>query len=322
MQRTNYSLLNWKGGSLFMNRRDFLQTALISGAGVAALSSLPMRLLAKENVRKISILHTNDLHSRIEPFPSDAGRYAGKAGFARRASVVAEIRNENPNVLLLDAGDILQGTPYFNFYQGEVEFRLMTEMGYDAATIGNHDFDAGIERLAELADMAGFPLINANYDFSSTPMEGKAINNKVFELDGVKVGVYGLGIELNGLVPSDLYGKTSYHDPLEIARQEEALLKTQIGCDLIICLSHLGFEYESHKISDIKIAEKTSYTDLVIGGHTHTFMDKPKLVKNAENKMCRVFQVGFAGINLGRVDFYFNAQNKEIFSLASSLSIS
>jgi 5'-nucleotidase len=305
-----------------MNRRNFLKYSGLGGIGAAALSSLPLNLLAMQDVRKITILHTNDVHSRIEPFPMDGSRNQGLGGFARRASMVREIRNENENVLLFDAGDILQGTPYFNFYQGELEIKLMSEMGYDAAAIGNHDFDAGIERLSQLAELATFPFISSNYNFSSTIMDEKSINNKVFDLNGIRVGVYGLGIELDGLVPDSLIGDTVYKDPLEIAMQEEEMLKTQKNCDLIICLSHLGFEYESHKISDIVIGKNTRYTDLIIGGHTHTFLSEPRLVKNAESAGCRVFQAGWAGINLGRVDFYFNAKKNNIFTLASSVSIS
>jgi 5'-nucleotidase len=292
-----------------MKRRDFIQqasatTALVTlgGFGLQSFSSIP-------KTSKITILHTNDVHSHIDVFGPEDGRNANKGGVARRASLIESIRNENPHTLLLDAGDIFQGTPYFNYYGGELEFRLMSKLKYDVATIGNHDFDNAIEGLYAQLPHAKFEFISANYDFSNTIMNTHVKPYKVFRKDGVKIGVFGLGIELNGLVDPAMYKETKYLDPVEMTQEMTRILKTDEKCDLVICLSHLGYDYKnnSDKISDLKLAALTKDIDLIIGGHTHTFLPKPTVVKNSVGNNILVNQVGCYGINLGRIDFYFDA---------------
>ncbi|MGA8853816.1 MAG: metallophosphatase [Christiangramia sp.] len=291
-----------------MKRRYFIQntaaaTAFIGLGGLSSLSFKPDR-------KHITILHTNDVHSHIEPFGPDAGRNANLGGVARRATLVEQVRKENPNTLLLDAGDIFQGTPYFNFYGGELEFKLMSMLKYDAATIGNHDFDNGIDGLYAQLPHAKFPFIISNYDFSNTIMDGKVQNYKVFEKDGIKIGVFGLGIELHGLVNDKLYKETKYLDPVEIASDTTQKLKKEENCDLVICLSHLGYEYSNeNKISDMELAKKTENIDLIIGGHTHTFLEKPTVATNKAGKKVLVNQVGCYGLYLGRIDFYLDSEN-------------
>jgi 5'-nucleotidase len=228
-------------------------------------------------------------------------------GVARRAALIESIRRENPNVLLLDAGDIFQGTPYFNYYGGELEFKLMSMMQYDLATIGNHDFDNGIDGLFAQLPNAGFEFVSANYDFKNTIMNGHVKPYKIIDKDGIKVGVFGLGIGLDGLVDKKNYKETVYNDPLTVAQDMSRILKHEKKCDLVICLSHIGYQYknEPDKISDTKLATLTQDIDLIIGGHTHTFLDKPTVLKNAVGKDVLVNQVGCYGINLGRIDFYF-----------------
>jgi 5'-nucleotidase len=259
---------------------------------------------------KITILHTNDVHSHIEAFGPNDGRNANKGGVARRAALVESLRKNNPNTLLLDAGDIFQGTPYFNFYGGELEFKLMSMLKYDVATIGNHDFDNGINGLYAQLPHAKFDFISANYDFKNTVMDTHVKPYKTFVKDGIKIGVFGLGIELQGLVNKAAYKETVYLDPIEIAKDMSRVLKTEEGCDLIICLSHLGYEYKKipSKISDIKLAKATQDIDLIIGGHTHTFLDKPTVETNAVGKSVLVNQVGCYGLYLGKIDFYFDAK--------------
>ena len=295
-----------------MKRREFLQqtaatTAFISlgGIGLTSLSSSVQQ-------KKITILHTNDVHSHIDPFGPNDGRNPNKGGVARRASLIDSIRLDNPNTLLLDAGDIFQGTPYFNYYGGELEFKLMSKLKYDAATIGNHDFDNGIDGLYTQLPYAEFEFLSANYDFSNTIMNGQVKPYKVFIKDGIKIGVFGIGIQLDGLVIKDMYKETIYLDPIEISQDMSRILKEEEGCDLIICLSHLGYNYgSSEKISDLKLAENSTNIDLIIGGHTHTFLPKPTVVKNSKGNNMLVNQVGCYGINLGKIDFYFdNDKNK------------
>lgn len=288
-----------------MKRRTFIKQTAAAGA-LASIGSFGLLSFTPEKQRKqITILHTNDTHSHIEPFDSEHAEFPGMGGVAKRYSLISQIRRDNPNTLLLDAGDIFQGTPYFNFYGGELEFKLMSKLGYDAATIGNHDFDNGIEGLLAQMPHAEFPFVSANYDFSNTVLEDRVKPYEVFIMDGIKIGVFGLGIELEGLVGKKLFKETRYLDPVEMATETVSQLKNQENCQLVICLSHLGYHYNSDKISDLDLAAKTKDIDLIIGGHTHTFLPKPTIVKNSINKNVLVNQVGWAGINLGRIDFFF-----------------
>ena len=295
-----------------MDRRKFIAKTSASTAYVG-LGGLSLNSCLGESKKRLTIVHTNDVHSHIDPFPKNHSRFPNLGGLARRATLVDAIRKENPNTLLFDAGDIFQGTPYFNFYGGELEFKLMSMLKYDAATIGNHDFDNGIDGLFAQLPHASFELLSANYDFSKTIMNGYVKPYKTYFANGLKIGVYGIGIELKGLVTKKLYRETQYLDPYEITTEVEKQLKEEENCDLIICLSHLGYHYKDiEKPDDLKLAAKTKYTDLIIGGHTHTFLDKPTITKNSNGSNILVNQVGCYGINLGRVDFYFDsAKNKE-----------
>ncbi len=300
-----------------MSRRKFIKQTLISGFGLANLNLIHFSVFAKKkkDFTKIVILHTNDVHSRIEPFPDNDPKYPGLGGAARRASLIQQIRNEEGNVLLLDAGDVFQGTPYFNMYGGEIDFKLMSLMQYDACTIGNHDFDNGIDGLNKMLPHAKFPFLNTNYDFSDTILKGKIKPYKVFIKEGVKIGVFGVGVELDGLVDKRLYKGTKYSDPVIAANKTADILKNKEQCDLIICLSHLGYEYNSDKISDLKMATQTKNIDLILGGHTHTSLDKPTKIKNLEGRKVLINQVGWAGINLGRLNYFVhNSKNYTVSS--------
>jgi len=294
------------------NRRNFIKK---SGLGVLGLSFLPQISFAKKGEVKITILHTNDMHSHIHPFES--GRNKGLGGMAQRAGLIESIRTQEDHVLLLDSGDIFQGTPYFNFYGGELEFKLMSKMKYDAATLGNHDFDNGIEGLEKQLKHADFPFIIANYDFSNTILKDKFKPYKVFNKEGIRIGVFGIGIKLDGLVPKELYKETMYLDPIKTSNYYSNKLKNELGCDLVICLSHLGYKYNSDRISDFILAQKTRDIDLIIGGHTHTFLKKPKILSNLRNEKVIINQVGWGGINIGKIDFIFK-QNQRIFNVKKS----
>ncbi|WP_181305755.1 bifunctional UDP-sugar hydrolase/5'-nucleotidase [Rufibacter sp. XAAS-G3-1] len=301
-----------------MNRRDFIKNTVAGTAGLAVLG-LPSLADAAAAPIKLTILHTNDMHSRIDPFPNDGRKYGGMGGMARRATLVKQIRAQEPNVLLLDAGDIWQGTPYFNFFGGELEYKLMTQMAYDAATLGNHDFDNGLEGLQKQLPHAGFPFIIANYDFSDTILKGRFQPYKVFVKEGVRVGVFGLGIQLAGLVADNHSAGTKYLDPVVTASNMVKTLKEQENVDLVICLSHLGHSYEYEKIDDRKLARQVSGIDLIIGGHTHTFLDEPEKIAHASGHVTLVNQVGWSGINLGRIDFTFNRKNKSKTTTTASV---
>lgn len=293
-----------------MNRKHFLKTI---GSGSLALTLAPnlalaehLNILSATAEHKLTILHTNDQHSRIDPFDATYTRNPNQGGFARRASLIKKIRSEEKNVLLLDSGDTFQGTPYFNLFGGELEFKLMSMMGYDASTMGNHDFDNGLAGFLKVQPNAKFPFICSNYNFKNTILDGKTEPYKIFVKDGIKVGIFGLGIKLDGLVGKKQYMETEYLDPVETAQHYSSLLKNEKKCDLVICLSHLGYKYDEDNISDVKLAPLTENIDLILGGHTHTFLPEPQKYTNRAGKTVLVNQVGWAGLLLGRIDFYFD----------------
>lgn len=295
-----------------MKRRTFIQQTT-AAATLTAIGAITLPSFTAKKQKHITILHTNDTHSRIEPFEASHHRHANKGGVARRATLIESIRKENSNTLLLDAGDIFQGTPYFNYFGGELEFKLMSMLKYDLATIGNHDFDNSIDGLYKQLPNAKFNFVSANYDFKNTVLDTHVKPYQIFIKDGIKIGIFGLGIELAGLVSPKMYKETTYLNPTGIAQDMSRILKEEKQCDLVICLSHLGYNYQrnSSKISDLKLAKLTKNIDLIIGGHTHTFLPKPTIVKNSVNENMLVNQVGAFGINLGRIDFYFDSENNK-----------
>lgn len=296
-----------------MKRRTFLKNTAASTTFIG-LGGISLSSFSSVDEKKITILHTNDVHSHIDPFPADHPRNPNMGGAARRASIIEQIRKEEKNVLLLDAGDIFQGTPYFNYYGGELEFKIMSMMQYDLATMGNHDFDNGLEGFYAQLPHAKFEFVSANYDFKNTLLDTIVKPYKIFTKDSVKIGIFGLGVELEGLVDKRNYKETIYNNPIEVAKDITRKLKEEEKCDLIICLSHLGFnnKNEPEKPSDVKLAQETKDIDIIIGGHSHTFLDKPVIYKNSAGKNVVINQVGAYGINLGRIDFYLSSDKKYI----------
>lgn len=303
-----------------MKRRDFIQKTTVTTALIA--TGLSLSSFKSDEIKHITILHTNDVHSYIDPFPADHPKNPNMGGVARRASLIKDIRKENPNVVLLDVGDIFQGTPYFNYYGGELEFKLMSMMQYDVATMGNHDFDNGIDGFLAQLPNAKFDFVSANYDFKNTVLDGIVKPYKIVYKDGIKIGIFGLGVQLEGLVDKKNYKETVYNDPIENATDMARILKQEQKCDLVICLSHIGYSYkdEPNKVCDIILAKKTKNIDLILGGHTHTFLDKPVIEKNLEGSDVLINQVGCYGLNLGRIDFYLS-KNKELIAKGKSISV-
>jgi 5'-nucleotidase len=305
-----------------LNRRKFIQQAALTAGAIAGG---PVLSEAAEYTRpvQLTILHTNDTHSRLEPFPMDGGRNQGMGGVAARAELINRIRSEEEHVLLLDAGDIFQGTPYFNLYKGEPEIKAMSAMQYDACTIGNHDFDGGMENLAtQLTRHASFPMLVCNYDFTGTPMEYKTEPYRIFKRGRLKIGVFGVSIEGRGLIPDNLFGATQYLDPVVKANEMAATLRKNKSCDMVICLSHLGYQYKDNKVSDEALAKETENIDLIIGGHTHTFLDQPLMYKNKKGNDVVINQVGWAGIVLGRLDFEFSKFSGKKITGSNNISVS
>ncbi len=296
-----------------INRRKFLGTSIIGGAALSlnpssfanAASSLGSPLLIPEKGETlITILHTNDTHSQIDPLPANDKQNAGLGGVARRATLTKRVRKENPNTLLIDAGDSFQGTPYFNFYKGEVEFKSMSMIGYDAATLGNHEFDNGVAALASAMKFANFDFVSANYEVTGTPLEGRVKPYVVREMGGVRIGLFGLGISPVGLITPDNFKGLKYSDPVQAAANVVKTLRTRERCTLVIAMNHLGY-YPNPKegdIGDTQVASQVDGIDFIAGGHTHTFMRKPVLQKTPSGANTIIFQVGKSGIYVGRVD--------------------
>lgn len=293
-----------------MNRRIFIRNIAAGTVGLT-LGTVPFDLFANDDFTTITLLHTNDLHCHIEPFTGTNERYANKGGLARIAELAKHQKAKNPNTLLLDAGDMFQGTPYFNYFKGELMLKVMSEVGYDAGTIGNHEFDNGLEGILKPLPNAKFPLITSNYDFSDTILAGQFPAYKIFKRSGLKIGIYGLGIELKGLVGKKHYENTIYNEPLEVARNFESFLKNEKKCDLVICLSHLGLRYKNNKVSDMVLAAETSMTDLIIGGHTHSYLAEPIVTKNKIGEPVIVNQAWWGGLVVGKIDFVFERSNKK-----------
>ncbi|OYU84511.1 MAG: metallophosphatase [Flavobacterium sp. BFFFF2] len=291
-----------------MNRRSFVKNTFLTTAAAAAFADLSLSSFQHtEDELWLTILHTNDVHSYIDPFPANHPKNPNMGGVARRAALIESVRKENPNTLLVDSGDIFQGTPYFNYFGGELEFKLMSMMGYELATLGNHDFDNGIDGLLRQMPHAKFDFVSANYDFKNTPLDGHVKPYKIIQKAGLKIGIFGLGVALDGLVDKKNSLETVYLDPIEMSQEMVKQLQ-RAHCDLIICLSHIGYKYKDdpNRVCDLSLAAQTQGIDFILGGHTHTFLDKPTVVKNIVGQDVVVNQAGCYGLQLGRIDVYFD----------------
>ncbi len=292
-----------------MDRRAFLASL---GASAVA-TQLPLRAAGgpAEGSGRITLLHTNDTHSRIEPFGPGNGAISGLGGIARRATLVRQLRQQLGPVLLLDAGDTFQGTPYFNRYKGRLDYQLMRMVGYDAGTLGNHDFDNGVGMLVEA--MAGmeqlnhanpaFAFVNCNYDCTGAPALRKRIRPYLIrQFPGLRVGVTGVGIAFAGLVAPKNHEGITWKDPYESLKPVVKRLREVEKVDLVVVLSHLGYNLNGSGPDDLRMPGQVPGIDAIIGGHSHTFLEKPTRVPHALGETL-ISQVGFGGVNLGRMDF-------------------
>ncbi|MFN3917767.1 MAG: bifunctional metallophosphatase/5'-nucleotidase [Flavobacteriales bacterium] len=291
------------------NRREFIKS--LTGIGcIAGMGNYEWvaEQLVKNDLLKLTILHTNDWHSHIDPWKENDPKHPREGGFLKRDDFISKVRVENEHVILLDAGDIFQGTPYFNFYGGELELKLMSSVSYDAATMGNHDFDNGLMGFEKMLPHANFPFVCSNYSFENTILKGKTKPYHIINKGPLKIGIIGIGIELAGLVTKNLYEETQYLPPVEILNNTAKMLKKEEKCNLVICISHLGFEYKTKKLSDRILAAESVYTDIIIGGHTHTFLDSPIYVPNKMGQQVLISQAGWAGLRIGKIDVIFAKQ--------------
>lgn len=257
-----------------------------------------------QKTKTVTLLQTSDVHSRVEPIATNAAdKYAGMGGFVRRATMVQELRRESPDLLLLDCGDFSQGTPYYNLFRGEVEVKMMNEMGYVAAAIGNHEFDFGLDNMARLFRMAEFPVVCANYGVEGTPLEGLVKPYTILERDGLRIGIFGLSPKMEGLVQADKCEGVVYKNPVVTGNEVAAKLKKGEKCDVVICLSHLGVS------EDVKqLIPETRNIDVVLGGHSHTFMQVPEVVLNLDGKNVSLLHTGRSGIFVGRTELTFKKE--------------
>ena len=263
---------------------------------------LAVSIVAKAQ-KQIVILHTNDTHSTIEPVSkySKVKEAAGKAGCVRRATMVKQLREQNPDILLFDSGDFSQGSTFYTMYKGDVEVGLMNIMGYDAATIGNHEFDFGLDNLARLARQAKFPIVCSNCDFTGTPCQDVIKKYCVVVRDGVRIGVFGLTPKIEGLVMKENIAGVKYIDPIQATKEMVSVLRDKERCDIVVCLSHLGWKLAPEYIDDQVLISSTTGIDIVLGGHSHTYMKEMEWVDNAEGKSIPVDQNGKHGAFVGKI---------------------
>ncbi|MGM9719035.1 bifunctional UDP-sugar hydrolase/5'-nucleotidase [Prevotella sp. P2-180] len=263
---------------------------------------LAVSVVAKAQ-KQIVILHTNDTHSTIEPVSkfSKVKEAAGKAGCVRRATMVKQLREQNPDILLFDSGDFSQGSTFYTMYKGDVEVGLMNIMGYDAATIGNHEFDFGLDNLARLARQAKFPIVCSNCDFTGTPCQDVIKKYCVVVRDGVRIGVFGLTPKIEGLVMKENIAGVKYIDPIQATKEMVSVLRDKERCDIVVCLSHLGWKLAPEYIDDQVLISSTTGIDIVLGGHSHTYMKEMEWVDNAEGKSIPVDQNGKHGAFVGKI---------------------
>lgn len=268
---------------------------------IALLIIISTFQLTAEKKIKLVILHTNDTHSQVEPTEKSNLKTADMGGYARRMGVIEKIRSEEKNVLLFDTGDFSQGTPYFNFFNGRAEIDALNRMQYDAGTLGNHEFDNGIDTLAVILQKARFPMISSNYEVDNTPIKNQIQPYLILKKFGLKIGIMALNVDPKSLIIESNYRGLVYRDPIEKAQELSAFLKNKKKCDLVICLSHLGSDSTSVDVNDFTVAHQTKHIDIILGGHSHSLLENVK-TNNANGKKVIISQMGKSGLYLGRID--------------------
>ncbi len=268
---------------------------------IVVIALMGLSAQAKKD-KQLVILHTNDTHSTIQPVNVQLPdtMKAGRAGALRRIAMLQEEREKNPDLLLFDSGDFFQGSAYYTMFKGDVEIGLMNRMGYDAVTIGNHEFDFGLEEMARVFRLATFPIVCANYDFTGTPVEGLVKPYVIIKRNGVRIGVFGLSPKMEGLVSEKNCVGVKYLDPAQVALETATMLKEKMRCDVVICVSHLGWQSNRGE-DDLYVIPRSRYIDLVLGGHTHTYFKQLEYEKNMDGKPVPVDQNGKHAIFVGKI---------------------
>lgn len=288
-------------------------TVLFKRIGWASVLLFNLTLLPAQQ-KEIVILHTNDTHSQVEPNPATSSRNADEGGIVRRAAAIESVKKTASNVILVDAGDFLQGSPYFNFFKGEVEIKMMNKIGYNVGILGNHEFDNGIEPLVRILALAEYPIVCSNYDVSGTALAPYVKKTVILDRDGIKVGFIGLGVDPEGLIAKKNFQGIKYLDPVETANKYAKELRNA-GCDFVVAITHIGY-FEGKDADDMndegdrKIAANSTDIDLIIGGHSHTDLKGCVEVLNKKGKPVRITQTGKSGFRLGRVNVEFDQTRK------------
>ena len=269
---------------------------------IAALLAVSVSVFGQKT---LTILHTNDTHSCIMPLSENLADtlQAGRGGFIRRIAMLKEERKSDPNLLLFDSGDFSQGSPYYTLFKGDVEVGLMNMMHYDAGTIGNHEFDYDFDNMARVFKRLNYPIVCANYDFTGTELAKIVKPYVIIKRNGLKIGVFGLAPKLDGLVDHKNYLTTRYLDPVATAQKMVDVLKGK-KCELIICITHLG--WDKHGMGDQEVIRGTRGIDLVLGGHSHTYFQTLRYVKDLDGKLVPVDQNGKSGIYIGKMTLTFS----------------
>lgn len=268
---------------------------------ISILLPLFVSLVITAQNKELVILHTNDTHSCIVPLNPNLAdtTKASRGGFIRRSVLVEEQRKEHPNLLLLDSGDFSQGSPYYTLFKGDVEVGLMNLMHYDAATIGNHEFDFGVENMARIFSKATFPIVCANYDFKGTPLEGMIKPFVILNKGGIRIGIFGISPQLEGLVMAETCKGVVYKDPIEAANKVADRLRNKEKCDVVICLSHLGWDIDG--IDDTEMTPLTTNIDLILGGHSHSFFKELQYLDDKNGRPVPNDQNGKSGLYVGKI---------------------
>lgn len=287
-----------------MKRREFFKTTGMAILGLSLGIGWKEWLYA-DDLFRVTLLQTNDTHSRIDPFPPDSGRNAGLGGIARRATFVKQVRRENPHTLLLDAGDVFQGTPYFNLYRGKIEYHTMSLCGYDVVTLGNHEFDNGVASLHQAMEYAQFAFVNCNYLIADTPLVHRVKPYVVQSLGEIRIGITGVGVRLDNLVAPKNRENIGYLDPRPRLKQIVNRLRYDHRCALVVVISHLGIDGRGDQPGDRQLAKEVEGIDFIVGGHSHTFMRQPEVLQSPSGRPVYIFQVGYGGIYVGRSDLFF-----------------
>lgn len=287
-----------------MNRKKFIQlSSTFAFGGILKANNLSSDSFWKKE--ELVILHTNDFHSRFEPFDKNHKTWPNQGGIAQLKSLVDSYRIQHKNVILLDSGDVWQGTSYFNIFKGQPELEWMKNVNYHATTLGNHDFDLGIDHLVESRNKFQTPTVLCNYDITHAGFRDLVKPYQIIQIGKFKIGITGVAIDFHDLLPQKAYEGIQYNDPVEPLQKVVNELKQKHHCNFIVVLSHLGYKYETEKIDDLKLAQRTYNIDAILGGHTHTFLEKPVTILNAKGKNTVVNQAGWAGLQLGKLHFHF-----------------